>query len=131
MTPEFSDPGWMVQVDELSDHVTVLNHWKASAVLTLERIKNADLDLPGYFFVPGLASVKNVQEKQINTWNVHHRIETLAKHSDLEWLSNLMSSHLLRKQKEAMKFMQFINLLKNFMGCLLEHLIPNNIPDHS
>jgi hypothetical protein len=42
MTPEFSDPGWMVQVDELSDHVTVLNHWKASAELTLERIKNAD-----------------------------------------------------------------------------------------
>jgi hypothetical protein len=63
MTPDFSDPGWMVQVNELSDHVTVLNHWKASAVLTLERIKNADLDLPGYFFVPGLASVKKCSRK--------------------------------------------------------------------
>jgi hypothetical protein len=52
-------------VDGLSDHVTVLNHWKASAVSTLERIKNADLYSPGYFFVPGLASVENVQTKQI------------------------------------------------------------------
>jgi hypothetical protein len=43
----------------------------------------------------------------------------------------VMISLLSRKEKEAMKLMQFIHLYKNFMSCLLEHLIPNNIPDNS
>jgi len=63
MTPGFSDLGWVVQVAEVSDHVTVLNHWKASAVKKLERIKTADLDLPGYFFAPVLASAKLFKQK--------------------------------------------------------------------
>jgi hypothetical protein len=33
-------------------------------VKKLERIKTADLDLPGYFFAPVLASAKIVQTKE-------------------------------------------------------------------
>ena len=58
MTPGFSGLGWVVQVAEFSDHVTVLNHWKPSAVQKVERIKTADLNLPAYFFAYVLASAK-------------------------------------------------------------------------